>query len=795
MNARIKKSLNDLKANPARTGLVILALIIGLWGIGSILVSYTILKNDLNENFMRTIPPHVIMTSENFEQLDLSQFRNRPEIERAEFRDLSMQRIEVFPDKWLPLWIYGVEDFNHFHLAKMYSQSGNSIPAPGSIIIERDGQNPRVSNLKIGSKPRVRIGGKTITLPISGINFDPAQAPATQDAFIYAYTDKKTYPEITGETVNQRLIFRFKDVTSKEQVQAQVQKVLADFQQNGIIVKTMNIPKFNEHPHQFQLNTLLMINGAIGFLAFLMGAVLVSQLMGAILSQQIRQIGILKAIGASRFQVLGIYLIMVILLGVASSLIAIPLAVASGYGYAHFVANIINFDILTTSLPTHLYMFMIAAGLLLPIVLSLPALLKGVKISVRDAIADYGILQSGKSARTKISSGWFLSKIPYNVLLAFRNTLRRKKRLAVTIATMSLGVAIFSTGFNVKQSLIVFLADSRDSMKHDVQIVFKDQMQREAAISPFHLLENVERIETWNGGKGRLQTGVSSTTNGIGIVALPFDTNLMKWKIIEGRWLKQTRDIEIVMNQQAVETFGRPVEVGKSYDINIKGKMINAKLVGTVKEFDIAKIYIDQKQYDLAVNPNHMINSLMFVAKNKDYGKIIDLKKNIEKIISSTNFNVLYVMSQAERAKIIFDHLNIILTILAFLAFLVLLVSALGMASATGINIMERTREIGVLRAIGATPKMIYRLFVTEGMLVSLASIGTGLIIAWPMSVAASAFFGYLILGANTPLDFAFSTSGFFITLTITLGFGYLASRIPARKAITVSTKEALAYE
>ena len=62
-------------------------------------------------------------------------------------------------------------------------------------------------------------------------------------------------------------------------------------------------------------------------------------------------------------------------------------------------------------------------------------------------------------------------------------------------------------------------------------------------------------------------------------------------------------------------------------------------------------------------------------------------------------------MSQAERSKIIYDHLNIILTLLAFLAMLVLVVSALGMASATGINIMERTREIGVLRAIGATPK------------------------------------------------------------------------------------------
>jgi putative ABC transport system permease protein len=163
--------------------------------------------------------------------------------------------------------------------------------------------------------------------------------------------------------------------------------------------------------------------------------------------------------------------------------------------------------------------------------------------------------------------------------------------------------------------------------------------------------------------------------------------------------------------------------------------------------------------------------------------------------IAPSDLNILYVISEAERAKIIYDHLNIILTMIAFLALLVLVVSALGMASATGINIMERTREIGVLRAIGATPSKIYSLFVTEGMVVSVVSIVLGLLLAWPLSVVASSFFGYLILGGGLALDFAFSTTGFAVTLIVTLAFGWLASRIPARKAVTVSTREAIAYE
>ena len=789
MSTTLKKTLSDLRVSPGRTVLAIFALVIGLWGVGSILVSYAILKNDLNENFTRTNPVHVTVTADHFERLDLMAFRSRPDVESAEFRDLSIQRIEVFPNQWLPLWIFAVEDFNNFHLARIYREQGNKIPDPGTLLIERNGQ--LVSNLKVGSRPRVRVGGKILEVPISGISFDPAQAPATQDAFIYSYVDKKTYTQITGEAANQQLMFRLKNVNSKQDVQAAANRILDDFERLGISVKTVNIPKLNEHPHQWQLNTLIALQGAIGLLAFLMGAVLVSQLMAAILARERRQIGILKAIGASRFQVLKLYMTMVLLFGAVSSLIAIPLAVLSGYAFARFVAKILNFEVLTTTLPVALYLYLMVAGLLLPILLSLPALLRGVNVSVYDALSEYGIRQDTYAYKAGAVTGLPLS---LSMQLALRNTLRRKGRLVITVATMALGVAIFSTGFNVRQSLIEFLADTRNSMKHDVQVVFKEQISLQQALVPFKSLNNVSRIEAWSGGRGRLQTGRVSTNNGIGIVALPYDTDLIRWNVLKGRWLQASDELEIVMNQQAAEAFGNPV-VGKSYPIDIKGTTVNAKLVGIVKEFDVAKIYIDKNRYDALTNPEHLINSLMFVADNKDLGKLVSLKADIEKAIAPSDLNVLYILSKTEWAKIIYDHLDIILTMFALLSLLVLVVGALGMASATGISVMERTREIGVLRAIGATPKMIYGLFVAEGMVISVVSIFSGLLLAWPLSVAASAFFGDLILGASTPLDYAFSNLGFVVTVIVILIFGWLASRIPARKAIVVSTREALAYE
>lgn len=789
MSMKFKKAFNDLKINFSRTLLVVFALVIGLWGAGSILVSYTILQNDLNENFIRTSPPHAILTSKDSISFDLHAFRNRPEIESAEFRDLSFQRIEVRPDEWIPLWLCGVEDFSNFNLARIYHEKGSKIPKAGTMLIERNGQ--LVSDLKIGSLATIRAGNRVLQVPITGICFDPAQAPATQDAFIYAYTDKKTFADISGQTANHRLIFRLKNAKTKQDVQIATNKIIDNFKSSGISVSSINIPKLDEHPHQWQLNTLLFLEGSIGLLAFLMAAVLVSQLMAALLAKQVRQIGILKAIGASRFNIFQIYGAMILLFGIVAGAIAVPLAVSSGYAYARFVAGILNFEIFTTSLPYSIYLYLIAASLILPIVFSLPALLKGITISVQDAISDYGIKQSTPNGRVDLLQRF---SIPYNLILAIRNTMRQKKRLFITVITMALGVAIFSTGFNVRSSLSALLADVKNGMKHDVQVVLNDQIPKEDALLPFRNIANISRIETWNGGKGELQSKVVSTSDGVGIVALPYNTDLLKHRFIAGRWLSKSDEPEVVMNQQAVEIY-KDLTVGGYQTLNLGSKLLKVKLVGVVEEFDKPKIYMDINQYDAFANPEHHINSIMFIAKNKDFDQVVALKKAIEKAITPSKLSVLYVMSQAERVKIIYDHLNIILTTIVFFALLVLIVSAMGMASATSINIMERTREIGVLRAIGASPKQIYKLFISEGMMVSIISVFLGLLLAWPLSIVASSFFGNLMLGDGISLRFVFSFNGFWITLVTTIIFGWLASRIPARKAIIVSTREALAYE
>ncbi len=783
-----RKSIRDLSIRYRSTLVAILALTIGLWGVGTLLVSILVMSNDLQENYLRTHPAHISIISEDFAKLDLAEIRKNPNIEAVEFRDKAILRIEVNPGKWLPLWLYSVDDFKSLSLSRFFRQSGDFPPPRGSLSIERNVQ--QISDLRIGTSARVQSGGRIIRTTISGTVFDPGQAPATQDAFVYAYTDKENYTRLSGETTNRRIVVRFQNVETRRDVEIQFTELSRELSRLGISINSYKIPKFDQHPHQFQLNTLLYLNAIIGLLAFVMAMVLVSQLMSSIFTRQIRQIGIMKAIGATRSQIFKAYAAYIIIMSLPSIIVGLPLAVITGKAYSAFVAGILNFDILTTQLPYRIYAAIILLGIILPLVFSLPALLKGMKVSVKDALDDYGI---------KTDDSPFFSRLfnitNSNILsLAIRNVGRRKSRMAVTIATMALGVALFLTGFNVRASLKEFLDHTSQSMKYDIKVVLGNSQQSDIAIAPFSTLEAVKSIEGWIGGIGRIQSENISTSSGIGLVAAPFDSRLKDHHLLKGRWLSGSAELEFVVNQQAVPMF-KPVTIGKSYQLHIGDKRILAKLVGVVREFDIAKIYVDFAKYNKIANPDWKINSLMISLKDRSYDNVIKVKEEVERIIEKAGIDVIYVMSQAERAIIIFEHLNIILMTILFLSLLVLLVSSIGMGSAMGINVIERTREIGVLRAIGATPGAITKLFVIEGFFISAFSVALGLLLALPMSALSAAFFGELILGEQTPLDFAFNKSGFALTLIVTLIFGYLASRIPAGKATQIIVHEAIAYE
>jgi len=108
-------------------------------------------------------------------------------------------------------------------------------------------------------------------------------------------------------------------------------------------------------------------------------------------------------------------------------------------------------------------------------------------------------------------------------------------------------------------------------------------------------------------------------------------------------------------------------------------------------------------------------------------------------------------------------------------------------------NVMERTREIGVMRAIGATDRQVMNQVLAEGMLIGLISWVLAFGLAFPISYLMSYTVNYSIFGI--PGRFAFDVSGVFIWLAIVVVLSLVASFLPARHAARLTIREVLAYE
>jgi putative ABC transport system permease protein len=152
--------------------------------------------------------------------------------------------------------------------------------------------------------------------------------------------------------------------------------------------------------------------------------------------------------------------------------------------------------------------------------------------------------------------------------------------------------------------------------------------------------------------------------------------------------------------------------------------------------------------------------------------------------------NVTALSQEREEVSALF---GILITLMLLMALLLALVGGLGLMGTMSINVLERTREIGVLRAIGAPNRGVAWVFIREGIAIGLLSWLLGSLLAWPLSKLMSQAVGALMTGA--PLTFTYSTGGMIGWLVLVLVLSGLASFLPARSAARLTVREVLAYE
>jgi putative ABC transport system permease protein len=127
------------------------------------------------------------------------------------------------------------------------------------------------------------------------------------------------------------------------------------------------------------------------------------------------------------------------------------------------------------------------------------------------------------------------------------------------------------------------------------------------------------------------------------------------------------------------------------------------------------------------------------------------------------------------------------------MALLTALVGSIGLMGTMSLNVMDRTREIGVMRAIGASDNSVFRLVLIEGGIIGLISWISSIILAFPITKILSDAISTALF--DSPGLFAFSYKGILIWFFIVITLSIIASLLPAWKAVKLTIREVLAYE
>jgi putative ABC transport system permease protein len=127
------------------------------------------------------------------------------------------------------------------------------------------------------------------------------------------------------------------------------------------------------------------------------------------------------------------------------------------------------------------------------------------------------------------------------------------------------------------------------------------------------------------------------------------------------------------------------------------------------------------------------------------------------------------------------------------MAVLFAVVGGLGLMGTMSINVIERTREIGVMRALGAPTRSVAQVFIVESVAIGMISWLLGTALAVPLSKIMSDAVGIPLMG--TPITFRFSMAGVGLWLVVVVLLSVAASFIPARNASRLTVREVLAYE
>lgn len=791
------KIWHDLWENKGRTLRVIAIIAIGAFAIGTILGGKEFILKDLGRTWQASKPATIgLSVDPPVSELTLEALESLRGVETVVgWRQETIKWRRQPNEAWQPALLVAIDDYEDQNIRQVKLDEG-AWPMRKEIGVQRGRE------MGLSEQVYLEIKEKSYNVEINGILYNAAHPPPFVFPEPMFFTTRERFEQLTGES-RYSLVLATIPNYSDDRVKAAADLIQKELEKQDVEVSPAipapgGFKTRTSKPDRFivqdALDGVFLMLTVMATATLLLGLFLVYNTINAIISQQISQIGIMKAIGAKFSIILGIYFSTVIVYAVLALVVAVPLGALGAYGLRVALISQIKmipgpFEISTTAVT-----YQAAVALLSPLVIALIPILAGARVTVREAISSYGLTGAAGFLDRFLARVQF---IPRLISLTISNTFRNKRRVVLTQITLVGAGIIFMMVMSTRVSLLYTFSDMLFTI-FDVNVML--DLRHEERIEEIETLAlshpEVETVEVWGTAKGTTRLSGQPESNEdseINLRGIPLPVQTYVPQLRAGRWLQPADTYAVVLNQALAVDMG--VTVGDWITIDIPAKGESDWLV-------VGLVFEPLDQESASMPRDTMLKEIRQVGRGKAIKVKIIHQDAASELNTAETLRNLYEMSGYEVVASTMDtthrvtaqrteQMSILIALLSSMAIMIAVVGAVALSGTLSINVMERTREIGVMRAIGASSMTVAGQFVGEGLILGWLS--------WLIAIPLSLPIGQLVLYnlsrlMNIELIYQHSMAGIIYWFGIVTALAVIASWFPAQKAAQTSVRESLAY-
>ncbi len=733
------KAWADLGRHRARTVLTDLTLALALASVATLAVP-GLIDRRMNDEVRATRLADVTLPTDDLALPPgtLEDLRSLPNVVAAEARTPHTARVAVGDDTPEQATVWGV-DVGATDIDVVRVDSG-SAPGPGQVLV--DGGNDQAGE---DARPGDRItvtgaGGAPTTLEVSGtggsLATSPTASPDGSSEPVY-YVDPGTAHRLAGDETVDQILLRLRDArpAAADATVDAARDVLRQAAGHDVVTGLPTVREPGDWPGRDLVEQITSLFQVVTLLAFVSALFLVANTMNTLIAEQAGEIAVMKAIGGRRRQVAGVFLRSAVLVGVAGAVVGTLLGIGLASALAGYFTDMFGVQG-GLAVDGPMVVATLVIGPLVAVLATLPALRRGLRQPVAAGLDDRGVAAGFGAGRLDrlVARAAFL---PPAARLGLRNALRQRRRSAATVAQLTLAVAAALSLLGLGASIKATIDDVYDHLDFDV-VVQSDDGAPTFDAAARRVVEGVEGVAD---AAPVLVSEVEHGDSRLSAAGLEPGGHYRP-ALAAGRWLTDDElagDARVaVFGPAAARSAG--VEVGDHVELETASGTLDVEVIGV----DSANLNVGMGLFLPRLTlahasgvPADAAGELWITVDGSgggtaDHTAIDRAALAVDDALNQAGYTLdverAYVQQADEQAGI-----DAVLAVQRLLGLLIVGVSMLGLVNTITMGVIERTREIGVLRVLGARARDVRRSLRAETLALVAAGWLLGVPAGWVM--------------------------------------------------------------